>query len=233
METEKGNTIQFNLNKFNDDLYPTILKEHKIENEAKFFRSLFFKYINNPRYIREEILYTDIFSTINAGIEQNKKVNIKYRGEIRSINPYFIKISPAEDRMYLFGFCEKHKEFRNYRISNIESVSISKNDREIIDREYIKNIDKFFDPFLSYGKRVVIKITPAGEKLFKIATANRPNVIEKNKNIWTLECTNRLAKIYFPQFLSEVEILEPLELREWFVKELRKACEMYEEGKNE
>lgn len=233
METEKGNTIQFNLNKFNDDLYPTILKEHKIENEAEFFRSLFFKYINNPRYIREEILYTDIFSTINAGIEQNKKVNIKYRGEIRSINPYFIKISPAEDRMYLFGFCEKHKEFRNYRISNIESVSISKNDREIIDREYIKNIDKFFDPFLSYGKRVVIKITPAGEKLFKIATANRPNVIEKNKNIWTLECTNRLAKIYFPQFLSEVEILEPLELREWFVKELRKAFEMYEEGKNE
>ncbi|MGL4862314.1 MAG: WYL domain-containing protein, partial [Cetobacterium sp.] len=60
---------------------------------------------------------------------------------------------------------------------------------------------------------------------------NRPKVLEKNRNIWTLECTNRLAKIYFPQFLSRVEILEPIELREWFKKELSKTIIFYKNSK--
>ncbi|MGL5713183.1 MAG: hypothetical protein ACRCX2_09205 [Paraclostridium sp.] len=36
-------------------------------------------------------------------------------------------------------------------------------------------------------------------------------------------CTNKLAKVYFPQFLSNVEVLEPVDLREWFQKELKKS----------
>ncbi len=225
----KGEIIQFNLNKSNDDLYYTILKEHNVENEAEFFRNLFFKYLDNPRYLREKILFSNIISTINLAIEKKKKINIKYNGEIRTINPYLLKVSSNEDRTYIFSFCEKNNEYRNYKIANIENVFISKNDLKIKDSEYISNIDKNFDPFLSYNKYVVIKITPEGEKLFNTAIINRPKVYKKEGNTWTLECTKRLAKIYFPQFLSNIEILEPLDLREWFIQKFKKAYENYGE----
>lgn len=113
--------------------------------------------------------------------------------------------------------------------ANIENAFISKNDLEIKDSEYISNIDKNFDPFLSYNKYVIIKITPEGEKLFNTAIINRPKVYKKEGNTWTLECTKKLAKIYFPQFLSNIEILEPLDLREWFIQKFKKAYENYGE----
>ena len=225
--SKKGDVIQFNLNKLNSELYYTVLKEHKVDNEAEFFRNIFIKYLNNPRYIREKILFSENFKKIKLALEEKKKINIKYNKEIRTINPYLLKIAAGEDRCYVFSFCEKNGDYRNYRIANIESISLSKYDIEIKDLEYINNVDKNFDPFLSFGRNVIIKINEEGEKLFEKVLLNRPKVLEKNKDVWTLECTNRLAKIYFPQFLSRVEILEPIELREWFKEKLKKSLDMY------
>lgn len=198
-----------------------------MENEAEFFRNLFFKYLNNPRYLREEILFSEIFEKIQLALKEKKKINIKYKGGIRTINPYFIKTASGEDRSYVFSYCEKNENYRNYRIANIKNVSLSKYDTEFKNLEYIKNIENNFDPFLSFNKVITIKMSKAGEELFERAIINRPKILEKNKNIWTLECTNKLAKVYFPQFLSNVEILEPVELREWFKKEMQLCMNLY------
>ncbi len=209
-------------------MYYTILKEHKIENEAEFFRIIFMKYLDNPRYVREKILFSENFEKLHLALNEKKKVNIKYSGEIRTINPYLIKVAPTEDRTYVFSYCEKNTGYRNYRVSMIESISLSLNDVEVKDSEYIDNIDKNFDPFLSFGHNVSIKINEDGKNLFERAILNRPKVLEKRDNdIWILECTNLLAKIYFSQFLSNVEILEPVGLREWFKKELENSLNRY------
>ncbi len=44
---------------------------------------------------------------------------------------------------------------------------------------------------------------------------------------YTFECSEKLAKIYFPQFLAEAEILEPRELRLWFKEEFERAAKVY------
>lgn len=226
IKTNKGEIIQFNLNKSNTELYDIVLKEHKVIVESEFLRSLFFKYLDNPRHIREKILYADIFDKVEEALEERTKINIKYNGEIRSVHPYFVKISQGEDRSYLFCYCDKNSSYRNYRIANIQSATLSKNKLEEFDSEYIKEIRKKFDPFLSYGKKVSVKFTLEGEELYKRAILNRPKLLEKNKDIWIFECTNKLAKVYFSQFLSKVEILEPLELRKWFKDELKNALEI-------
>lgn len=165
---------------------------------------------------------------MEEAIKNNKKINIKYKGELRTVNPYFIKVSPTEDRAYLFSYCEKNKEFRNYRIANINKAFLSKQDIEFIDIEYINKIDQNFDAFLSYGKLIKIKINDYGKKLFEQVVLNRPKVLEKIGDVWTLECTKRLAKIYFPQFMKNIEVLEPIALREWFIKELKNNLSIYE-----
>lgn len=121
----------------------------------------------------------------------------------------------------------QNEDYRNYRVANIENISLSKYDIKIKDQEYIKNINKNFDSFLYFGRNVKIKITEEGQKLFERVILNRPKVLEKDGDIWFLKCTNRLAKIYFLQFLSNVEILEPPDLREWFKKELEKSIVNY------
>lgn len=186
-------------------------------------------YLDNQRYIREKILFIKIFQVLEEGIKAERKVNIKYNGEIRTINPYLIKVSSTEDRTYLFSYCEKNRDFRNYRIANIEKVFLSKIKIQNINQEYINNINMNFDPFLSYGKIVKIKINEYGKKLYEQVILNRPKVLEKDNNIWTLECSKRLAKIYLPQFTKHIEILEPLDLREWYINELKENLSIYKE----
>ena len=44
---------------------------------------------------------------------------------------------------------------------------------------------------------------------------------------YIFECSETLAKIYFPQFLSEAEIIEPRELRLWFKEQFEEASRVY------
>ncbi|MGL6113414.1 MAG: WYL domain-containing protein, partial [Cetobacterium sp.] len=70
-----------------------------------------------------------------------------------------------------------------------ENIFLSKYDVEIKNMDYINIVDKNFDPFLSVGKTIKIKITEKGKKLFATAILNRPKVLDKKGDIWTLECT--------------------------------------------
>ncbi len=112
-----------------------------------------------------------------------------------------------------------------------------------------------FDPFLCYGQSVKVKLTEEGARRYNKLTTNRPKVIakdgasagtgnahdkmpaEKNARLectevndagtYTFECSEKLAKVYFPQFLGDADILEPRELRLWFKEEFEKAAGVY------
>ena len=93
-----------------------------------------------------------------------------------------------------------------------------------------------------------MKLTEEGAKRYNKLTTNRPKVIavksdgnkipaEKNARlecaevngagVYTFECSEKLAKVYFPQFLSDADILEPRDLRLWFKEEFEKAAGVY------
>lgn len=226
-KTRYSEKIQFNLNKINEEMFFKVLKEQNYESESEYMRDVILTYINNPRYIREEILFSQNFIDIQNAIEKNRKLNIKYNKKVRTVNPYFIKVADRENRSYLFAYCEDNEDYRCYRISEIESILISKSEREIKDKKYIEEIYKNFDPFRSYGKRVKVKITEEGKKLLEKAITNRPKIISQSGEIIIFEADERLAQIYFAQFFSEIEILEPLNLREWFKEVFKKTYEKY------
>ena len=95
-------------------------------------------------------------------------------------------------------------------------------------KDYLKNLKINYDPFLSYQKRVKVKFTEEGERLFGVIHYNRPKELAKGSNGEMLvECSEQKAIAYFSQFIDEVEILEPLELREKFKKRLTNASKKY------
>ena len=228
-----GEVIQFNLNKKNEEIFMDTLIRNKVEIEAEYWRNIFFTYINNLRYKREEILFENKFKDIRGAIKTEKKIKIKYHKYIRLVNPYFIKVSDSENRSYLFCYCEKNNDYRNYRISEIEEIWLTNEKNEIRDKKYIDDVRKNFDPFLSYKNRVKVKFTEKGIELYEKVLANRPKLIEEKDEIYTFECDNKLAMIYFAQFYSEVKILEPEELKTILKKELKKTIEIYEDKEKE
>ena len=228
-----GEIIQFNLNKKNEEIFIDTLIRNKIQTEAEYWRNIFFTYINNLRYKREEILFENKFKDIREAIKTEKKIKIKYHKYIRLVNPYFIKVSDSENRSYLFCYCEKNNDYRNYRISEIEEIWLTNEKNEIRDKKYIDDVRKNFDPFLSYKNRVKVKFTEKGIELYEKVLANRPRLIEEKDEIYTFECDNKLAMIYFAQFYSEVKILEPEELKTILKKELKKTIEIYEDKEKE
>ena len=227
LEESNGEVIQFNLNKSNEEIFMDTLIRNKIQVEAQYWRNIFFTYINNLRYKREEILFQKIFRNIKKALKSENKIKIKYHDHIRLINPYFIKISDSESRSYLFCYCEKNQDYRNYKVSEIEEIWFTNEKIEIKDKKYIEEVYKKFDPFLSYKNKVKIKFTDKGLELYKNILINRPKVLKQEENIYTFECDYKLALIYFSQFFSLVEILEPKELREKLEKELENTLKIY------
>ncbi|EUB22000.1 hypothetical protein HMPREF1500_1287 [Fusobacterium sp. CM22] len=79
-----------------------------------------------------------------------------------------------------------------------------------------------------------MRFTEKGLELYEKVLTNRPKLIDKEDNIYLFECDNKLAMVYFAQFFSLIEILEPQELREKLQNQLENTLKIYknEEDKN-
>lgn len=221
--------IQFNLNKKNREDYYEFLENNGIQNEAEFFRTLILKYTEMGRNLRELFLFKKVVSKLNTAITNRKVIKITFLDQREVlVEPYLISSSKQELNNYLFCFDLSDNLWKNYKIKYIYQVATTINGFEIRDYNYIQEMKKEFDPFLSKGKIVSAKFSTTGEKLLLALELNRPKIISKNSNIYSFECSIEKGKRYFSTFLDEVEILSPSELREWFITKFRNALKKYE-----
>ncbi|MGL4785444.1 MAG: WYL domain-containing protein, partial [Cetobacterium sp.] len=227
----KGETsvIQFNLNKKNLEGYYNFLEENNIQNESEFFREILIEYASLGKKKRECFLFKDIVERINYSIKEKRIIKIVFRDEKNiEVEPYLIESSKLEVMNYLFCYNFREAKWKNYKIKYIKSIYIKNTSFELRDKEFIDKMRENFDPFISFGQYIKIKLTTAGKKMFNEIETNRPQIIKIDKDEYILECSHEKAKRYFSFFLDEVEILEPLELRTWFKEKYRKALIKYE-----
>lgn len=227
----KGETsvIQFNLNKKNLEGYYNFLEENNIQNESEFFREILIEYASLGKKKRECFLFKDIVERINYSIKEKRIIKIVFRDEKNiEVEPYLIESSKLEVMNYLFCYNLREGKWKNYKIKYIKSIYIKNTSFKLRDKEFIDKMKENFDPFISFGQYIKIKLTTGGKKIFNEIETNRPQIIKIDKDEYILECSHEKAKRYFSFFLDEVEILEPLELRTWFKEKYRKALIKYE-----
>lgn len=228
-KTRNAKNLQFTLSNLNLDLYIDADTNLNIQHKSDYFRNIFFNYCQQPRYMRELALNNKTVQLIEQSIQSKKKLTIRYNNQLRVIEAYAILQSDNETRNYVFCYCHKRKEYRNFRLCNIEAITIhDKEPFEVFDSELVERTKAKFDPFLSVGKVVKVKLTELGLSIYNSHITHRPQILTQyNDNIYDFECSEARAKLYFTQFLGEVEILEPIDLREWFKDGAQKMSNIY------
>lgn len=219
--------VQFDLNVSNKKIYYDILKENNVEIEAEFFRELFERYCSKFKYIRELFVFEDKVKIILEAIRNKKKIKIKYNNKIETIEPYFLKREEQGDENFLFCFTDLEKVYHNYKLKDLEVISILEEKIKGKNKKYIESVRKKFDPFLGNGNFVKVKLSEEGKKLLKGLTNYRPQLVSKKNDIYIFESSNENAKLYFRQFLKEAIILEPLDLREEMKQDFLEALKNY------
>ena len=219
--------VQFDLNVNNKDIYYDILRENKIEVEAEFFRELFKFYTSKYKYERELFIFEDIVKSIMEAIKNKNRMKIRFVGNLYTVEPFFIKRDEQGDENFLFSYVEEMKEYKNFKLKELQVIGVLNDKIPGKDRKYVENIRKNFDPFLADGNKVKVQLTENGEKLLKSLTNYRPKLLKKEKDFFIFEASNENAKLYFRQFFKDAVIIEPIELREELKKELEDLLNEY------
>ena len=219
--------VQFDLNVNNKDIYYDILRENKIEVEAEFFRELFKFYTSKYKYERELFIFEDIVKSIMEAIKNKNRMKIRFDGNLYTVEPFFIKRDEQGDENFLFSYVEEIKEYKNFKLKELQVIGVLNDKIPGKDRKYVENIRKNFDPFLADGNKVKVQLTENGEKLLKSFTNYRAKLLKKEYDFFIFEASNENAKLYFRQFFKDAVIIEPIELREELKKELEDLLNEY------
>ena len=132
--------IQFDLNVSNKEIYYDILKSNGVEVEAEYFRELFEIYTSKFKYQRELFIFEERVKLILEAIKDRKKIRIKYLDRVFNVEPYFIKREERGDENFLFCYDEENKVYNNFKLKELEIISvlnlkIKGKDKKYIERE--------------------------------------------------------------------------------------------------
>ena len=230
-EEQKKESIQFNLNKQNSLIYYDVLRENNAQNESEFMRSLLIRYATNPKNKRELFIFKEFFERLNLAIKDKKNVYITFNDDRKvKITPYYIGSSDLEIANYIFCYDVLEGKYKNYKLNYLKQVYTISENGNWKDKEYIENVIKNFDPFLSKGNNIKIWLSKNGEKLLKSIKVNRPKLISSENNIYEFEASEEQVKRYFSYFFDDAIILETKELKDWFIERYENALKKLKEN---
>ena len=223
-QSKEKSSIQFNLNKASNLIYYDVLRENNAQNESEFMRSLLIRYATNPKNKRELFIFKESVERLNLAIKDRKNVYITFNDNRKvKVSPYYIGSSDLEIANYIFCYDYSEKKYKNYKLSYLKQVYTTSEIGKWEDEEYINDVIKNFDPFLSKGQIIKIRLSENGKKLFKAIKINRPKLIDSKEDIFEFEASEEQIKRYFTYFLDDATVIEPIELKEWFIEKYENA----------
>ena len=223
-QSKEKSSIQFNLNKESSLIYYDVLRDNNAQNESEFMRSLLIRYATNPKNKRELFIFKEAVERINLAKKDKKNVYITFNDNRKvKVSPYYIGSSDLEIANYIFCYDFSEEKYKNYKLSYLKQVYTTSEAAKWKDSNYIEDVIKNFDPFLSKGQIIKIKLSENGKKLLKTIKINRPKLITENGDLFEFEASDEQIKRYFSYFFDEATVIEPIELKEWFIKKYENA----------
>ena len=223
-QSKEKSSIQFNLNKESSLIYYDVLRDNNAQNESEFMRSLLIRYATNPKNKRELFIFKESVERINLAIKDKKNVYITFNDDRKvKVSPYYIGSSDLEIANYIFCYDFSEEKYKNYKLSYLKQVYTTSEGAKWEDSDYRKDVIKNFDPFLSKGQIIKVRLSENGKKLLKTIKINRPKLISEDGDLFEFEASDEQIKRYFSYFFDEATVIEPIELKEWFIEKYENA----------
>ena len=223
-QSKEKSSIQFNLNKESSLIYYDVLRDNNAQNESEFMRSLLIRYATNPKNKRELFIFKESVERINLAIKDKTNVYITFNDDRKvKVSPYYIGSSDLEIANYIFCYDFSEEKYKNYKLNYLKQVYTTSEGAKWEDNDYIEDMIKNFDPFLSKGQVIKVRLSENGKKLLKTIKINRPKLISEDGDLFEFEASDEQIKRYFSYFFDEATVIEPIELKEWFIEKYENA----------
>lgn len=218
----------------------------KTAEAVKKMSPLFSKFI---KLTAEEILQRktmqwknkiETLETITEGWINKKKIRIEYNSKntnsvhIYTISVYFIEPYTPGKTIYVFTYADEVNEKRTFRLGRIVKAELLNEKYKIENNFNYKNYFNNAWGIWNSGaeiKKVVLKFSPDAAERAAETIWHEDQKIENRKDgsaIYTLEISETLEMVpWIRGWGSDVEVLEPKELRDFMRKEAGKLGEMY------
>jgi len=216
------------------------------ETDANLFRVIFLNYLMMESSAeREKFLFPETHKILKTAIKEQKKVKILYKNQYRIIEPYFIKDIENYSFNYIYSYCYKNQKPVTYILSKIKKIELLNEIWEHYDEKNIKSKEINLVMYETENKieKILIKFNVEGIETLKRENKNRPNNYQKinnktlkiqypelknqktmeNEVIYEFKTSILKAKLYFPQFLNNFEVLYPDSLRKYFREKFSEA----------
>lgn len=220
------------------------LNEYKYYSSPKsYINNLISEYTNLSRDKREQIFFKEKIDAFNEALSLKCKIEVtrnnNSNNESRYITEYVIPVKMLTDKFnnYTYFICALENENGDlrtisYRLSKITSLKICKSKTKSLSKsekdKCYKDVRERGMAYLVNGVLTCkIKFSQRGLKSLKNQIYMRPNVISKEDNIITFSCTYTQARNYFFKMESEIEVLEPANLREAMFKKYKSGMTQY------
>lgn len=228
-------SISFKLINSNYNIFKIIESKYlNYQSISSFFRNMIDSYLSLPKYKREQIIYLQTYELINDAIEDGRKIKIFLKsGDELEIYPYSIASSKEEIYNYLIGMVDRKddkKQVSSVHLSRIDSIYLLKEkfnfgkDAKAKLNEVIKNGAQF--PYTN-ACMATIKLTKAGQKLYKKKYLNRPTATSIEDDIYTFNCSFDQLIIYFFGFGKDANVLSPSYLKNKLKEKYYEAYNSY------
>ncbi len=199
---------------------------------SQYLHDLFDSYLQIPRNNREKIIFKDTFRELNEAIKKRCVITFSSSTvpkKVFSVKPYLIAASKEEQCNYLLCADNQSNIPRTFRISRIHTIYLSS---EIFEHDAriaqeLKEAAIKSPQSASRKIKASVRLTDRGIQMFRIITKNRPEVLQKEGNIYYFEWPQKQLEIYFSRFGEDAVIISPKECHENMMGFYKKALETY------
>lgn len=168
-----------------------------------------------------------IFESIKNSIFNNQKISFLYfntKGETsnRIVEPY--KLVFKANYWYLYGFCTKRNDMRYFKLTRIEKL-------KILDETFIKRQlkeEKYTYEESKYNIDIKLKID--GSMGFRVYDEFRNGTIKMEEDYFIVNINVPFSDWIYGYLLSfgnAVEVLEPANIREEYIKKVKNILKNY------
>lgn len=223
----KSKFISFNLNKYNSDFLDLDqIIQGNYESKSDYFRDIFCTYSQMNEKDRANLLFLDGYMEIKKAIKRKKVCKIEFHKNIKLIEPYHLIVNPDEKHYYLMAYDYETDSLKAFKAYHVKQIFVTNTDFSNYEKK--KDKIKTIIDNLTSARTLKVKFTQEGIEKYKKAKINRPKEVKNEGNLYHFLYKDFSSLLYFMQFYSECEILEPFDTRIAFQKELKNTTKTVE-----